>query len=444
MNRTLVATACCILALHTPLAAQAPAAASPAVMVIRAGALFTGTSETLQRDVVIVIRGDRIAEVGRDVAIPPGAEVIDLGGWTVLPGLIDMHTHITGGPEDLAAPPGSFLYTQYPEFPALKGVANARTTLLAGFTTIRDLGASGTTALALRDAINAGLFPGPRIIAGIALGTTGSHCDPSTGIRPGHVGLEGMRAYTYDGPESAAAAVRRAIRDGADVIKVCATAGVLSMTDEIGPPQMTSPELEAIVSTAGMLNRRVAAHAHGTIGIRNAVRAGITTVEHGSVLDDATVREMAQSGAWLVPTMMAPRAVGEMARAGQLPPGPSRKALELEPLVAESHRRAIRHGVRIAFGTDAGVFAHGRNAEEFALLVAAGMSPAQALLAATRNAAEALGRGDDLGAIAAGRFADIIAVRGNPLDNVVLLQDVGFVMKGGVVYKRDGTPVILP
>jgi imidazolonepropionase-like amidohydrolase len=186
----------------------------------------------------------------------------------------------------------------------------------------------------------------------------------------------------------------------------------------------------------------VAAHAHGTDGIRNAVRAGITTVDHGSVLDEATVREMAQRGTWLVPTMMAPRAVGEMARAGQLPPGPTRKALELEPQVSASHQRAIRGGVRIAFGTDAGVFAHGRNAEEFALLVQAGMTPAQALLAATRNAAEALGRSDDLGAIAPGRIADIIAVRGNPLQDVTILQDVGFVMKDGVVHKRDGTPVV--
>jgi imidazolonepropionase-like amidohydrolase len=210
------------------------------------------------------------------------------------------------------------------------------------------------------------------------------------------------------------------------------------MTDDIGPAQMTPAELEAVVSTARMLNRRVAAHAHGIEGIRNAVRAGITSIDHGSVLDDDILTEMKDRGTWLVPTMMAFEGAIAMARAGELPPGPTKKALAIEPLVLDSHRRAIRAGVPIAFGTDAGVFAHGRNAREFVLMVDNGMTPAAALLAATRNAADVLGMSADLGAVTAGRMADIVAVQGNPLTDISLLQNIGFVMKNGVVYKRDG------
>jgi imidazolonepropionase-like amidohydrolase len=439
IRRLLLSAALCAVT-HTPISAQAPASQAQ-VLAIRAGTLFDGTGEGTVSDVTILVRDGRITEVGRAVTVPAGAEHIDLSGWTVMPGFIDLHTHITGGPEDLTRPPGSFLYTQYPEYPVLKGAVNARTTLLAGFTTIRDVGAPATAALALRDAIANGLLPGPRIIAGIGLGTTGSHCDPTTGIRPGHFDLDGARTYVYDGAAGAEVAVRRAVRDGADVIKVCATAGVLSITDDIGPAQMTLAELEAVVRTASMLNRRVAAHAHGIEGIRNAVRAGITTIDHGSVLDEPILQEMKERGTWLVPTMMAYEGVVEMARAGQLPPGPTQKTFAIEPLVRDSHRRAIRAGVPIAFGTDAGVFAHGRNAREFQLMVDAGMTPAAALLAATRNAAAALDLSDDLGALTPGHRADIIAVQGDPLRDIAILQNIGFVMKDGVIYKRDGAPV---
>lgn len=416
--------------LHGPLAGQA----SP-VTAIRAGALFDGTSERVRRDVTIVVRDGRIAEVGENVAVPAGAEVVDLSGWTVLPGLIDLHTHLTGDPAELGADRGAFLY-RYPERAVLVGAVHAERTLLAGFTTVRDVGAPGTSALALRDAIAEGLVVGPRIVAAISMGTTGSHCDPSTGIRPGTIDADPLRDYVFDGPEEARQAVRRAVRDGADVIKVCATAGVLSLTDDIGPAQMTYEEMEAVVETARMLNRRVAAHAHGIEGIRDAVRAGIHTIDHASVLDDEVLAAMRERGTWLVPTMMAFDAVVRMADAGFLPPGPTRKTRAITPLVRDSHRRAFRAGVPVAFGTDAGVFPHGENAGEFALMVEAGMSPAGALLAATRNAADALGLRDDIGTVEPGKRADLVAVRGDPLADVRVLEDIGFVMKDGTIHKR--------
>lgn len=438
MSRALSITALLILFALTcavPLTAQ-----DGEVTALRAGTLFDGTDGRTVTDVTILIRDGRIVEVGPGVSVPAGAREIDLSGWTVLPGFIDLHTHVTGDPEDLGADRGAFLF-RYPERSALVGVRNAETTLLAGFTTIRDVGAPGSTALALRDAIQEGIVPGPRMITAIGLGTTGSHCDPTTGVRPGTADVEARRSYVFDGPEQAEHMVRKAVRDGADLIKVCATAGVLSLTEEIGPAQMTRDELEAVVSTAAMLNRRVAAHAHGLEGIQNAVRAGITTIDHGSVLDEAIIEEMKERGTWLVPTMMAYEGVLEMAEAGFLPPGPTQKTFEIAPLVRDSHRRAFAAGIPVAFGTDAGVFAHGRNAREFQLMVEAGLSPRDALLSATRNAAEALGRSEDLGTVEPGRWADLVAVQGNPLEDITILQDVGFVMKEGVVYKRDGAPV---
>lgn len=404
-------------------------------IVIRAGALFDGTSESVQREVTIIVREGRIAQVGRGLAVPAGAEVIDLSGHTVLPGLIDLHTHLMTDPSELGQDRGAFLF-QYPERAILKGSQHARITLLAGFTTVREVGAPGTASQALRDAIADGLVVGPRIIAGIGMGTTGSHCDPTTGIRPGTGDFSAAREYVFDGAEEARHAVRRAVRDGADVIKICATAGVLSMTDDIGPAQMTVEELEAVIGTAHMLNRRVAAHAHGLEGIRNAVRAGITTIDHGSVLDDEILAEMTRRGTWLVPTMMAYDAVVRMEAEGLLPPGPAAKTRAIAPLVRESHRRAFRSSVPVAFGTDAGVFPHGQNAREFHLMVEAGMSPAKALLAATRHAADALGRLGDMGTIEAGKLADLVAVRGDPIANIRLMEEVVFVMKDGVVYQR--------
>jgi len=410
---------------------------------IIAGALFDGADGEIRRDVGILVRNGRIEQIGPEVRAPAGVETIDLGGWTVLPGLIDLHTHLTSSHERVGD--RSALLFDYPGYAALMGADHARRTLLAGFTTVRNVGAPQWADLALRDAIENGIAIGPRVIAaGHSLGTTGSHCDPTTGIRPGPLDVEGLRPLVFNGPEEARAAVRRAVHHGADVIKVCATAGVLSLTEEIGPAQMTPAELEAVVETARMLDRRTVAHAHGIEGIRNAVRAGITTIDHGTELDDEILREMRERGTWLVPTMMAFEAVQRLADAGQLPSGPAAKARAVHPIRRESHRRAIAAGNPIAFGTDAGVVEHGRNAEEFSLMVELGMEPRDAILAATRNAADALGRLDDLGTLEAGKRADLIAVRSDPLADVALLEEVGFVMKDGVIYLRDGEPAQEP
>jgi imidazolonepropionase-like amidohydrolase len=401
--------------------------------------LFDGTGEEVRTGLhTILVREGRIESVTPGRHVPSGARVVELtGDWTVMPGFMDMHTHITGDPSD------GFIggeFRQFPGYAALVGAKNARVTLLAGFTTVRNVGAGEFADIALRDAIRNGLVPGPRIYtAGKSLGITGGHCD-SGGLRPDLLPEPGIEEGIFNGADQVRAAVRYQVKYGADLIKTCATAGVLSAGVEIGPAQPTPSELEAMVEVATMLDRRVTAHAHGNTGIRNAVMAGVASIDHGAVIDVETARVMRERGTFLVPTIMAFEYVYRAAEAGTLAPWSAIKAREITPMARASHRLAIREGVPIAFGTDAGVFPHGENADEFRLLVEAGMTPAGAILSATREGARLLGVWDEGGSIEAGKWADIVAVRGNPLQDVNLLKEVGFVMKDGVVYKENGAP----
>lgn len=407
------------------------------VVAVRAGALFDGTDGQLRRDVTILVRGNRIAAVGptSEVRVPRGATVIELGEHTVMPGFLDMHTHITGDPSG-----GNQDHTlhEWPGHAAIVGVKNARKTLMAGFTTIRNVGGSGFEDVALRDAINSGLVPGPRIFtAAHSLGITGGHCDTNS-YRPDlfeEPGIEHGIANTAEGFRDA---VHYQIKYGADVIKFCATGGVLSQGDAVGIQQLTLDQMKALVETAHLAGRTVAAHAHGNAGIKTAVRAGVNSIEHGSVLDDEAIRLMKEHGTYHVPTMLAFHAVVEGAKTGFLTPHSAQKALEIAPYFEESIRRSIQEGVKIAFGTDSGVYPHGENAGEFRLLVEAGMAPADALLAATREAATLLGKLEALGTVELGKLADLVAVRGDPLADITILESVDFVMKDGVVYKHGG------
>ena len=306
---------------------------------------------------------------------------------------------------------------------------------------MRVVGTAHFGDVALRNAINAGWIPGPRIVAaGISFGIRGGHCDETNGLQPEVFEHEGaIETGVADGVDEVRNAVRYVVKYGADVIKICATGGVLSLTDSAGVQQYTEDEMRAIVETATQLDRRVAAHAHGTAGIKAAVRAGVTSIEHGSILDAEAVALMKQKGTWLVPTLLAGFTVESLATAGRLPPPIAAKALALAPRVRNSFKMAVNAGVKIALGTDAGVMRHGTNAREFGLMVRyGGMTPLQAIVAGTSSGATLLGLERDIGSIAVGKRADIVAVTGDPLQNIQVLEHVDFVMKDGRVFKRDG------
>jgi len=424
-----------IAALLTLLALQQPAP----VTAIRAGTLIDGSGGPPTTNAVILVQGGRITAVGTNVQVPAGATVIDLSGETVLPGFIDAHVHLafrTIGDGDWQHAG----LTEMPSQLALLGAAHAQQTLEAGFTTVRVVGTGNFGDVALRNAINAGWIAGPRIIAaGISFGIRGGHCDGTNGLRPGALGQEGgVEVGVADGVEEVRNAVRYAVKYGADVIKICATGGVLSLTDSAGVQQYTEEEMRAIVETATQLDRRVAAHAHGTAGIKAAVRAGVTSIEHGSILDAEAVSLMKQRGTWLVPTLLAGFTVESLATAGRLPPPIAAKALAIAPRMHSSFKLALDGGVRIALGTDAGVMRHGTNGREFGLMVRYGMTPIQAIVAGTSSGATLLGLEREIGTVAVGKRADFVAVRGDPLQTIALLEHVDFVMKDGVVFKRDG------
>jgi imidazolonepropionase-like amidohydrolase len=415
---------------------------APQVTAIRAGTLIDGTGGAPVKNAIILVQGGRITAVGASVPVPNGATVIDLSGATVLPGFIDAHVHLAGrtiGDGDWQ----HSILTEMPSQLALLGAAHAQQTLEAGFTTVRVLGTAHFGDIALRNAINAGWIPGPRIVgAGISFGIRGGHCDETNGLRPDALGHEaGVEYGVADGVEEVRNAVRYGVKYGADVIKICATGGVLSLTDSVGVQQYTEEEMRAIVEAAAQLDRRVAAHAHGTAGIKAAVRAGVASIEHGSILDAEAVALMKQRGTWLVPTLLAGFTVESLATAGRLPPPIAAKALAIAPRQHTSFKLAVDGGVRIALGTDAGVMRHGTNGREFGLMVKYGMTPMQAIVAGTSSGATLLGLEREIGTIAVGKQADLVAVRGDPLQGIAQLEHVDFVMKGGTVFKRDGQVV---
>ena len=407
------------------------------VVVIKAARLIDGTGKPAISNAVVVVTDNIITSVGSaaQVKVPDGAKVIDLGDATLLPGFIDSHTHVIG--RILGDPAGgSAAVKDYESFGAILGTRNANNLLMAGFTTIRNVGAQGFDDMALRKAINEGWVPGPRMqAAGHAIGITGGHCDENA-FRPGLFDND-IKQGIANGPEEGRAAVRYMVKYGADVIKVCETGGVLSEGDAVGATQLTYEEVKAIVDEATKLERRVAAHAHGAEGIKIAVRAGVTSIEHGSFLDDEGAKMMAERGTWLVPTLMAGEGVEKLAKNGVLKGLIAEKALAAAAAMRNGIRTAYRNHVKIAFGTDSGVIPHGTNAHEFTLMVEwGGLSPMESIMAGTMNAATLLGWEKRIGSLETGKFADIVAVPGDPLADIHRMETVRFVMKNGVVYKQ--------
>lgn len=397
---------------------------------IKAGRLVDVLDGKVLEDQVIVVSGDSVSRVARatEVSIPEGAEVIDLSGSTVLPGLIDMHTHLTGdhriqGYEQLSVSvPRAALY----------GVLNAGKTLDAGFTTVRDVGAPGFADVALRDAIEAGEIEGPRMrVAGPSIGITGGHCDNNLLPAEYQASSEGAA----DGPWAVRAKVREVIKYGADLIKFCATGGVFSKGDSVGGQQYTLEEMQALVAEAHQHGRKVAAHAHGAEGIKTAIRAGVDSIEHSSLIDDEGIRLAKEHGTFLVFDVYNDTFILEQGEEVGMLQEFLDKEREIGQKQRDNFRRAVEAGARIAFGSDSAVYPHGDNGKQFAYMVEYGMSPMEAVQAATIHAAELIGWPDQVGAIEPGRFADIIAIDGDPLADVALFEDVGFVMKGGKVLR---------
>ena len=417
--------------------AQPTAPNRPEVVALKAARLFDGTKETTVANGVVIVEGGVIKAAGSGIAIPAGARVIDLGDATLLPGFIDAHDHVTGeSSNNWYMDTVNGLRQTIPE-QSIRATVFAKRTLDAGFTTIRNVGATDWVDIGLKEAINAGVVPGPRMMtAGHALGSRGGHCD--NGGFP--YMIFGRESGIVDGIAAGADQFRDAVRIqhkyGANVIKVCATGGVLSLGDAVDSPQLTQAEMDALVDESHRLGLRTAAHAHGAEGAKVAIRAGIDSIEHGSFLDDEAIRMMKDKGTYLVPTLMAGEYAGGRKATRQYPPEIAAKAKAALEARSAAFKKALAAGVKIAFGTDSGVSPHGKNAEEYALMVEHGMTPAAALLTGP-SAARLLNVDKITGTIEAGKQADIVAVPGDVLANIKATESPVFVMKGGTVYRND-------
>ena len=417
-------------------------AAMPAVsqpMVLKAARMFDGRRMTAPG--LVVVSGATILAVGADAPLPAGARVIDFGDATLSPGFIDAHTHLSmmyGTDYRQSALDG--LQKTIPE-QTLLATENLKKTLMVGVTTTRDVGSSDFMDVGLREAVRARVIPGPRMLVAVhAIGATGGHCDDQNGFRFGIFGHEsGIEDGVIHGPEQARQAVRFNVKYGADVIKTCATGGVLSLTDDVDSPQLTQEELNAIVDEARALRRKTAAHAHGAEGAKRAIRAGIDSIEHGTFLDDEALDMMKARGTYFIPTLMATQGGREKLGKGMYPPAVEAKMRAAIEGINQTVRRALAKGVKIGLGTDAAVYPHGRNVEEFHLLSDLGMNPLDALRAGTSLDAELLGIQNRIGTLEAGKSADIVAIPGDPTRNIRQTEKVFFVMKEGVIYRNDAS-----